>query len=962
MKKIALLILVGLTITAFFRSGGQDNPLVLLKAEIIDKKGTVVWNNDSTQAIQMVGNVPQIILGQDIPLFESYLNEVQAETLRLSINAGEGFKHYADLPVEQLQFKSLEQEVVSTQSIKTVNRAKTEVKVEGKPDRPENPLERQKWRLLQKGGKYDLEKRSRARAMIDRRLKQQQTNPNKRDAGIANWQNMGPDNIGGRVRAIAINPQNNKEIYIGAAGGGIWKSEDGGEKWSNLDDFLPSLAVTSIVINYEEPNVVYASTGEGHTSILGQPGEGIFRSTDAGETWEQLAGTTTYNWINKLAIHPENPSIIYAAYSSGPDSGPSFAGNIIRTTDGGNTWSFPLINALSQPLTDVDISPVEPDLIIASGQNVVWRSTNGGSTFTNQVSTTMGDIPLGNRRIEVAMYPGNADIVYALVHQDSTSSNPIRCRIYFSNDAGDTWSPGLTDANNIFPSNGFGDYSNMIWVDPKSEKSVYFGGVDLWRSTDNGVTANPISDWRYYHRQTTPDSFSLHADQHIMVADAGYATSNLTVYIGNDGGIQKIPDLTAVSKYSGYENLVNTSLGITQFYGGSVDRFETVFGGGAQDNSFSTGSASDNWTQTNTGDGAYMAINYIYPDTIYANTNHNRLWMSTDGGVTFQQAMYKLAGILPWPLELESEGAYLISPLHMDYQNRHHIWLGGNNLYRYNAHTQILDTFNISMSGEFITAIDVANNGQDVLVGYSGGTVRYSPNAGTTWSGPIQPISVPGAFITDIDIKHDLTQALVTVAGYNTNNVWKIDNNQTGGLFSSGTWTNISMQIAIQTNTVTHHPLFDDWIYIGTDLGIFSSEDNGDTWSITPLYGSSGSKYGNDGPIYTEVTDLFWSGYSNAVAPAMKLWAATFGRGLWRTNRILNKIYVDHVNGNDNNTGTWLGPFKTLKKASLEAGSGAIIHFVQGNNNNQGSHEETQTILLDKRVIFELNNGPIFIK
>ena len=962
MKKIVLLLLLFTTLFAFHTLQKHEDGVVLLKAHILDKNGTVVWSNDSTQQISVVDGVPKITLGQDIPLFENYFKKVEAHVLRLWIDHGRGFEHYNDLSFDELSINPLQEEVVSASSLHHQQKKNKEVRVEGKPDRPENPVERQQWRLKQKGGKYEIEKRSRARKMIERRLKQQASAPNKRDAGIANWENMGPDNIGGRVRAIAINPQNDKEIYIGAAGGGIWKTEDKGASWYNLDDFLPSLAVTSIVINYDEPNVVYASTGEGQTSTLGQPGEGIFRTTDGGDTWEQLPGTNIYNWINKLAIHPEDPSIIYAVYSTGSEQEPTFGGNVIRTTNGGNNWSFPLIFSLSPPLTDIDISPANPNLIIASGQNAVWRSTDGGMTFVNQVSATTGDIPSGNRRIEVAMFPGNVDIVYALVHQDSTSSNPIRCRIYYSDDAGDTWSPGLTDANNVFPSNGFGDYSNMIWVDPKSEKSVYFGGVDLWRSTDNGVTANPISDWRYYHRQTTPDSFSLHADQHIMVAAPGYGTDNFTVFVGNDGGIQVIPDLTAVSTYNGYENLVNKSLGITQFYGGSVDRFETVFGGGAQDNSFSTGSAPDNWTQTTTGDGAYIAINYINPDTIFANTNYNRLWMSTDGGATFQQAMYKLAGILPWPLELESEGAYLISPLHMDFQNRHHIWLGGNNLYRYNAHTQILDTFNISVSGEFITAIDVANNGQDVLVGYSEGTIRYSGTGGATWSPPIEYIGMPHAFITDIDIKHDLSQALVTVAGYNTDNIWKLENTHPNGLFSSGTWSDISMQIPLQTNTITHHPLFDDWIYIGTDLGIFSSEDNGSTWSITPLYGSSGNKHGNDGPIYTEVTDLFWSGYQFSVAPAMKLWAATFGRGLWRSNRVLNKIYVDHVNGSDNNAGTWLNPFKTLKKASEEAGSGAIIHFVQGQNNNMGIHEETETILLDKRVLFEYNNGPVIIR
>ena len=819
-------------------------------------------------------------------------------------------------------------------------------------ERPENPIERQRWRLMQKGGPVDPVKLKALRNDLNAKVAAQ-SKRNSRDAGLANWDFRGPDNIGGRVRAIAIHPNDPDLIYVGSAGGGMWRSENAGDNWEMVDDFLPSLAITSIIFNPRDPDIMYASTGEGQASVIGMPGAGIYKSENTGDTWTLLSSTETFNWVNKIAIHPQNDNTLFAATSAGGSNGPN-GGNFYKSTDSGVTWTQPVIGGLTW--TDIDIHPDDPNLITASGSPGYARSVDGGATFTYELGAT-GGLPLGSRRIEIAMWPKDTRAMYALMHTDSTNAaNPNRCKLYFSDDEGDTWDLRFQDINSVFPSNGFGDYSNTIWVDPLNEKHVLFGGVDLWESTDGGFTASPITDWKNYHNRENDDDFSLHADHHIIVESPDYQSGNQLVYFGNDGGIQRTKDLSSVTIYSGWENLLNKQMGITQFYSGAVAPDESVFGGGAQDNSFSTGLGNNTaWRQRITGDGAYMAINYDNPNIIYANTNYNKLWKSTDKGDTWLEATYLVAppNQLQIPIDLESDGANLISPFIMDPDDPDILYLGAEKLWKYDANTLILESIKNGLSSATVTSIAAADDGDYLWVGYSSGSLQFSTSGGNGWSQNVSPLAGSAEFVTDIDIKPDLSQVIVTYAGYNQTNIWKYT-------VSSGVWTNISLDVDLQVNCVTHNPLISNWIYAGTDLGIFSSEDNGNTWSSTPLYGPPGTTLGNDGPIFTEVTALFWSGTLNGVAPHAKLWASTFGRGLWSSNWVLGKIYVNRSFGSDvTGNGTMINPYKTLDRAADEAGSGSTIVFQQGSN-----HEESPSpsILLDKRVKFELRNGAVIIK
>ena len=218
----------------------------------------------------------------------------------------------------------------------------------------------------------------------------------------------------------------------------------------------------------------------------------------------------------------------------------------------------------------------------------------------------------------------------------------------------------------------------------------------------------------------------------------------------------------------------------------------------------------------------------------------------------------------------------------MDPDNANRLYLGAQRLYRYNNNfntlVSIKDSITPISSPITITSIDVRNFGQRIWVGYSNGIIEFTENGGTSWSGDLNNLNMPNRFVTDIAIKPGnsnlFKEAIITMAGYIGNNIWLHRE-----VLGNSTWTDISLPFPIQVNSVTYNPANHNWIYVGTDLGIFASEDKGQTWSITPIHGTTGNEYGNEGPVYTEVTDLFWSGDGAANGP-YRLWATTFGRGI----------------------------------------------------------------------------------
>ena len=759
-----------------------------------------------------------------------------------------------------------------------------------------------------------------------------------RDAGLWEWEWLGPSNIGGRIRTILPDPNDPNTIWIGSAGGGIWKTTDGGNTWSTVGDFIPTLTVSSLVFDPSSTNIIYAATGEGFGNFDALPGAGILKSTDGGVTWYQLASTNIddFKYVNRLAAHPD-PDSAGVLYTVTSDNG------VFKTEDGGDTWDFKL-NTNSKAY-DVKINPHNPNQIIVGCENAVYLSNDDGNSWQRQTTGFQNKLPLNPGRCEVTFCPSNQSKIYVTMERNGGE-------IWRSTDSGSTWTNMSTGTNYM---NDQGWYDNAIWVSPQNSNWLVVGGIDLWRSTDGGATLTKISDWHDYHNNSSADS--PHADQHAIVSAGDYDQStNPVVYVGNDGGIQRAGNIWTVTENSGWDNLANTSLGITQFFGGAAASDGSIIVGGAQDNdklryrSSGAWSGSNNWYQAQTGDGGYAAINYNDLNIVYGSYVRLRIMKSTDGGDSYSNSYNGIAD-QGNPLR-----ALFISPFSMDPNDPTILVAGGSRIWRTTnsannwgeIRAEIGSFINNNGDLEFFkcSAIDIDDgNSQLIWVGYNNGHVAYTNDAGASWQRvDDNGVGIPDRYITDIAINPNTpTQVFVTTGGYNPDNVWFSDD-------AGVTWYNRSGSApnnlpSIQVNTIRFHPSNSNWVYVGTDMGVFASQDKGNNWSVVT---NTNAGNGNEGPVNTEVSELFWQGDEFLIA-------ATHGRGMYRTACPPYKIYVD-ANAAPGGNGSQAHPFKTVAEAVAVAGPGATISI------ESGTYDESEIITFQNEGYIIAPNGGVLIK
>ena len=686
-------------------------------------------------------------------------------------------------------------------------------------------------------------------------------------AGItsASWQWLGPGNIGGRVLSILINPSAPSTLWVGSATGGIFKTTDGGVTWSHLDDFLSSLATSSLVASASTPNTIYAATGENTEfnagTSEGNRGAGVFKSTNGGSSWSQLASTAGSNWwyTNRLAMHPSNADTLLAA---------SWAG-IFRTVDGGVTWSQRLGGEVVQ---DVDFDPANGNNAIAGGwHGRALYSTDGGVTWL--VAT---GIPTANAgRVEVAYAVSNPGITYASVDLN-------RGAIYRSGDGGHTYAfAGPTPDVDYLA--GQGNWGNALWVSPTNPDRVIVGGIDLYQSTNQGAALTQISDWRVNANfaHTGAGSNSAHADHHAIVANPNYPT-DLSVYFGNDGGIFKAANATTVTTTSGWQEL-NNNLGITQFYGAAGSVASGKIFGGTQDNgSLRYNGATETWNTTFGGDGGFSAVDPTNSSYLYGEYVYGEAFRSSDGGLNgdYIDGRYWNGLAYVWkapPFQITdalNRTASFIAPLVLDPSNAQRLLVGGVQLWR----TNDVRTANTSTTGPTwasikpptsssspISAIDIDDHDSNlVYVGHSNGLIYRSTNAtaaSPTWT-RADLDGMPARRV--LGLKIDPANPNVVYAmfgGFRADNVWRLSDGNTNWVDRTGSGATGLPDAPARSLAVD--PANSNWLYVGTELGVFTSEDAGLTWHVP-----------QDGPANVPVDELFIMGTD--------LVAATYGRGVWR--------------------------------------------------------------------------------
>ncbi|RUL95022.1 MULTISPECIES: WD40/YVTN/BNR-like repeat-containing protein [Micromonospora] len=672
-----------------------------------------------------------------------------------------------------------------------------------------------------------------------------------RKLGDQKWDFFGPLNIGGRVVDIAIDPQVPDQLFIAAASGGVWKSSDAGNVFTPAwpDDWaqpIGALAMTS-------DGVLFAGSGEaqpgGGSITFG--GDGIYRSTDRGESWKRV-GLTDSHAIGRLAIDPTNEDRIFAA-ASGNLFVPGGERGVYLSENGGDSWR----QVLAPPnprtgATEVIIDPSNPDRVYAAmwdhlrephqrtyggPGSSLWRSDDGGETWQRMTNGLPTDADQGRWGLAVA--PNNPQRLYAYV---GTAIGPFRA-FYRSDNGGDTWTQMPISTNQASQST-FSWWFGKIWVDPANADHLFLMGVNLMRSTNGAQSFSSVG--------------GVHADQHVMRWDSKVPGR---VYLGNDGGLYR-------SEENGARAWVKaTDERYTQFY--TVDVAETdptLKVAGAQDNGCNRGynGRLGPWNAIGCGDGLQTIIHPENPNIVFGCSQYGACYRSENAGGTPRQNI--------GTGQTTSQRRNWLTPLLFDPNDPNVMYYAGNIVNRStdNGRTWTPISPDLTNGGPndpsgypwgTITTVAVAPSDSNTLyVGTDEGKVWWTRDLGATWN-EVDQAKLPGTWVTRIAVNpKDANIAYATFSAFRSgSNRAHVLMTRDGGQ----TWINIGQGLPdAPVNSIV--PTADGLLVVGTDVGVFLSAWNGGEWAAL-------GKNLPQAPVM----------YLRYHEPSRQLTAATFGRGIY---------------------------------------------------------------------------------
>ena len=448
------------------------------------------------------------------------------------------------------------------------------------------------------------------------------------------WNELGPDNMGGRTRAILVDKNNANTIYAGGVSGGLWKSTTGGSSWVKINDFAENLGISCIAQGAD--GAIYAGTGEGLSTSTGNAngstgfvGKGIYKSTD-GSTFTLLTSTIpatentnniAWAYVNKIACDPNNANRIYASTNKGLQS----------SDDGGSSWINPV--GVTGVSTDVDVAT--DGTVITSVNNLCYVSSNGNdnSFVCQSVSGTNGDLPAtGVSRIEFAFAPSNPEYVYASV-ADSTDNSLYN--IYKSTNKGDNWSVIGPGGSGMFqPFGKKGNSNNTIAVHPTNPDKIFVGGDNLWLLKDE------LSTWtqKSLNYLESESNYYIHAGINTIV----FSPTNPNIfYIGNNGGISRSLD--------GGETFetININYSTIQCNNVTASPYGWMMMVGTDDNGTilipNQGAFPKHaygLTSTTGGSGGMSIFSYINPEAFFTSSIYGITQRSPDAGSNFYPSTF----------------------------------------------------------------------------------------------------------------------------------------------------------------------------------------------------------------------------------------------------------------------------------------------------------------------------------
>jgi len=654
------------------------------------------------------------------------------------------------------------------------------------------------------------------------------------------WRSIGPDR-GGRVTAVAGLVNNRMVYFMGATGGGVWKTEDAGITWTNVSDhYFTTSSVGSIAVSESDPSIVYVGMGEACLRSNISHGDGVYKSTDAGKTWRNV-GLRDSSQIGKVLIAPKDPNLVYVA-AIGHPYGPNDERGVFRSKDGGQTWQRILFVDDKTGAADLAADPHDPQIIYASMWQVrrmpwdiddvgpgsgIYKTIDGGDHWTKLTDglpkTDMGKIGL-------SVSPVNTDRVWATIGDGG---------IYRSDDAGKTWKL----LNNSFEMTSRQYYYGHIFADPQKLDVVYtFSSKTFYKSTDGGVT--------WGEHIITP-----HSDYHDLWIDPN---DDQRMINGNDGG--------ATITFNGGESWtaeMNQPTG--QFYTVRADdSFPYRLYGAQQDDttvSISSSSVEGPRGGFAAGGAPFDAVGggesgYVVPDLqdsniVYAGafwglltrydsrsglTRNITVWPDYPGGRTGSEEKYRFQWTFPIAETPADPGA---------------LYVGGNAVFKSTDRGQSWKVISPDLTRNdttrenggrledvYCTVFTIAPSPKDKNVIWAGsddGLIHVTRDAGKTWTDVTPPAIQPWTRINIIDASsHDVATAYAAVNHYQMDDfrpyIYRTHD-------FGKTWTLVTNGIPDNTfvRTVRQDPSEPKLLYAGTETGVYVSFDDGDHWQSLQL-------------------------------------------------------------------------------------------------------------------------------
>ena len=646
------------------------------------------------------------------------------------------------------------------------------------------------------------------------------------------WVSLGPASIPspgpagylglGRLNTVAFHPSDQNKIYAGSPSGGFWLTNDNGATWTTTTDQMPSIGVSAIVVDFSNPSNILMGTGDRDHGDA--PGMGVFKSTDGGMSWFRSSTGMDNVTVCKMIQHPGSALIFLAATTNG----------IYRSDNGAENWTL----TAGGYFQDICFKPDDPEVVYAESSSGFFRSSDNGLTF-DEIKSGL----TSGQRGAIAVTQANPDYVYFL-QSDNTSGFK---GVYRSVDGGLNFSERSTSPNLLdwscfgTETGGQGWYDLVIAADPADAETIYVGGVNVWKSMDGGTTWAINSHW--YGGCSVP---AAHADCHFL----GFSPANGRLYAGNDGGIYYTEN--------GGTNWTDCTVGMTigQIYKigqSQTDPTKTI--NGFQDNGTYTNTSSG-WVATGGGDGMECAVDYLDDAYAYYTIYFGSIFMTYNNWDERKIAGDGVFGI-------DESGAW-VTPFILSETDPKKMFVGYKNVWSCNDVTSNVPVWTKISSGETAecSVLEQSPANPEILYVVRWGNMQRTENANASSPDWVN-CTLPGGFTpTDLEAHPSEPNIVYATAGYH---VYKSTD-------KGETWNQIPGTLPdIPVNTIVYDKNSSEGLYIGTQTGILYRDAEMPGW----VNFSAGF------PV-VDVREL--EIYYSANPANNRIMAATYGRGLWKSD------------------------------------------------------------------------------